>query len=104
MAALVGWMAATLHLPALGEGHLLGRGCDQELKVGVGVEVGAVAVAGAGVVQRRRREEAPRRRLQKPRGCLLSPPPDVAVEEWKLQLSQVRSALLRRLLHDCRRV
>ena len=81
MAAVVGWMAATLHLPALGQGHLLGRGCDQEQKVGVG----AVAGAGAGVVQRRRREEAPRRRLQEPRGCLLAPPPDVAVEEWKLR-------------------
>ena len=71
MAAVVGWMAATLHLPALGEGHLLGRGCDQEQKVG------AVAGAVAGVVQRRR--------LQEPRGCLLAPPPDVAVEEWKLR-------------------
>ena len=79
MAAVVGWMAATLHLPALGEDHLLGRGCDQEQKVG------AVAGAVAGVVQGRRREEAPRRRLQEPRGCLLAPPPDVAVEEWKLR-------------------
>ena len=98
MAAVVGRMAANLHLPALGEGRLLGRGCDQEQKVGAGTG------AGAGAEHCRRREEAPRRQLQEPRGCLLAPLPAVAVEEWQLRQSQVRSVLLRRLLHDFRLV